>query len=124
MTIVEQLGPLLIDTSPDIREKGTLVLSQVLENIPPDLLTVTQVNYISTFYSERLNDHHQVVPAVLRGLIPLVKCSNITNSSIIQLFSCLFQNVACQQQQQSDRYNIYMLLKTLVSTNPEGMAYI
>lgn len=60
MQLIEDLGPFLTNTTIDDREKGTLILSLVLTHLPNDILTSTQLNYICTFYSDRLNDHHQV----------------------------------------------------------------
>lgn len=60
VTVVEQLGPMLTDLNPEQRAKGTTILSNVLEKIPSDLLSSTQLNFICTFYADRLKDHHQV----------------------------------------------------------------
>lgn len=58
--LVEQLKELLINPVPDSRELGMLILSQVLESLSEDQLTASQLNFICAFYSDRLNDHHQV----------------------------------------------------------------
>lgn len=59
--IVENLGTLLVDPTPEKRELGTLVLSEILEYLPNDFLSSTELHFISTFYADRLKDHHQVV---------------------------------------------------------------
>lgn len=58
--LVQDLGPLLTNTTIADREKGTLILSLVLTHLPNNILNSTQLNFICNFYSERLNDHHQV----------------------------------------------------------------
>lgn len=59
--LIEKLGVLLVDTSSNQRELGTLILTQVIENIPPDFLKTEQLTFICGFYSDRLKDHHQVI---------------------------------------------------------------
>lgn len=58
--IVENMGVLLVHQSPDKRELGTLILSQILEHLPNEFLSSTELHFISSFYSDRLKDNHQV----------------------------------------------------------------
>ncbi|KAF2884292.1 hypothetical protein ILUMI_21884 [Ignelater luminosus] len=109
--LVEQLKDLLISPIPDSRELGMLILSQVLESLSENQLAASQLNFICAFYSDRLNDHHQVIPPTLRGVLALMRFENVPEGATKQILSSLFQNVPCQQQQQADRHNIYKLLE-------------
>lgn len=60
MNLTEQLGDLLVNVSPEKRALGTSILSQVLEAIPKDALMSEQLQFICTFYADRLKDNHQV----------------------------------------------------------------
>ncbi|GJQ74254.1 putative DNA repair transcription protein met18 [Trypoxylus dichotomus] len=91
LQLVQDLGPLLTNSTVDDREK------------------------------ERLNDHHQVVPAVIKGLTPLISSKNIPEGLSTQLISSLFQHVPCQQQQQHDRYNIYQFIKAMLDKRKEEL---
>ncbi|RZC35490.1 aminoacyl tRNA synthase complex-interacting multifunctional protein 1, partial [Asbolus verrucosus] len=71
--LVEQLGALLVDVSPNNREL-----------------------------------------AVLRGVIALAKFEQFPEGAATQILTALFHNVACQQQQQSDRQNIYKIFEILL----------
>lgn len=63
---VEKLGPFLTSTEAEIRAKTMHLLSTTLADLPNDFLTAVQLNFISTFYCDRLKDHHSVVPNTLR----------------------------------------------------------
>lgn len=60
MTVIEQLGGLLINTSVEKRELGVLVLTEVLKSLPTSFLNLQQCEVISTFFVDKLKDHHQV----------------------------------------------------------------
>lgn len=60
MELVEKLGKFLTDTNHANRAKGTWILSNVLANLPYDFLNETQLNFICTFYIDRMKDHHEV----------------------------------------------------------------
>ncbi|KRT79787.1 hypothetical protein AMK59_6731, partial [Oryctes borbonicus] len=119
LQLIQDLGSLLTSNTVDDREKGTLILSLVLTYLPNDILISTQLNFICNFFSERLNDHHQVVPAVIKGLKPLISSKNIPEGLATQLISSLFQHVPCQQQQQHDRYNIYQFIQAMLDKRKE-----
>lgn len=99
-----------MDISPSNRELGTWILTQVLENLPANHFDTKQLDFICNFYADRLKDHHQVIPAVLAGILALSKFNNFPEGAATKILSAIFQNVACQQQQERDRYNIYKIL--------------
>ncbi|XP_025830552.1 MMS19 nucleotide excision repair protein homolog [Agrilus planipennis] len=109
--LVEQLRVLLIDTSSEKRDYGLLILTKVLNNLPTNFLNSDQIKFISSFYADRLKDHHQVVPTALQGILVLFKFDNIVEGCITQILQSLFQNISCQQQQLHDRYSIYQIFE-------------
>lgn len=60
VSFIEKLDFLLTNTSPDQRELGVRIFADVLEEIPSDLLNAQQVELISTFFINKLKDHHKV----------------------------------------------------------------
>lgn len=110
--VVEQLEPLLTDKLPENRQRGTSILSHVLQELPRDFLLPIQLSFICMFYCDRLKDHHTVIPVVIKGVLVLVECSLPEGEGqVSKLFSALFQNVSCQQQKLEDRHNIYKIFQ-------------
>lgn len=110
---VEALGPLLTSSDTEIRVKATNLLSTCLGNLPHDFLTTTQLNFISTFYCDRLKDHHSVLPCTLSGIQSLVQMINLPDECAARLLQSIFHNVPCQSQVRGDRDKIYNIIKTL-----------
>lgn len=72
LKLVEKLGPALTDKNPELREKGTQILAEVLQNLPRDCLQKSEVHFITAFFCDRLKDHNAVIPAALRGIHAVV----------------------------------------------------
>nr|CAD7574380.1 unnamed protein product [Timema californicum] len=113
VTLVEHLGDLLTNLNPEFRRKGILTLAYVLDNLPVDFLGPDDLQYLVTFFCDRLKDHHTVIPATLQGIRAIVKMDLPPNSSIF-ISTTLFQHVQCQQQAVGDRFNLYTILFTLM----------
>ena len=110
---VELLGPAL--TSPEVeqRAKATKLLSETLANLPLDFLTEVQLNFVATFYCDRLKDQHSVVPATLAGIQVLCRMTQLPEGQAARLLQAIFQNVPCQSQVRGDRECIFEILKSL-----------
>uniref|UniRef100_A0A1Y1KNK2 MMS19 nucleotide excision repair protein n=1 Tax=Photinus pyralis TaxID=7054 RepID=A0A1Y1KNK2_PHOPY len=111
LQLTEQLKGLLVDPVPVNREIGVHVLTMVLEEISHERISVAQINVMCDFYADKLKDHHQIIPATLRGILALLSFNNVPDGQLRKLLDSLFKNVPCQQQQQHDRLNIYKILK-------------
>jgi DNA repair/transcription protein MET18/MMS19 len=72
LKLVEKLGPTLTDKNPELREKGTQILAEVLQNLPRDFLQKSEVHLMTTFFCDRLKDHNAVIPAALQGILAVV----------------------------------------------------
>lgn len=111
--LIEALGPSLTSTDVELRAKATEMLSLVLAELPTDFLSAVQLNFISTFYCDRLKDHHSVVPNTLSGIQALIRMINLPNECIARLLQSMFQHVPCQSQVRTDREKIFGIIRTL-----------
>lgn len=120
LQLVEQLGTLLIHFTPDKRELGLEILTQVLEKLDDSHLSTEQLRFIATFYADRLKDHHQVIPPAIRGILALVRFTNFPDGCATQILNSLFLNIPCQQQQCIERQNIYLVFQVLLDRKTDG----
>ncbi|XP_066598678.1 MMS19 nucleotide excision repair protein [Prorops nasuta] len=115
-TLVEELGPFLIDKDVIRREKGVLILSSVLAQISSEFLHEAELHFLTNFYCDRLQDHHSIIPAIIQGILAIVQMKYLPNDSITQLLRAMFNNIHCQSQLLPDRRNIYHILIYVVKT--------
>lgn len=121
---VEALGPFLTSTDVDVRAKTMRLLSATLANISIDFLNSVQLNFITTFYCDRLKDHHSVVPSTLSGVEALIKMSNLPDDCAARLLQAIFQNVPCQSQVREDRTKIFNIISELCKSKTKGKPHI
>lgn len=96
------------------------LLSESLTNLPSDFLNTVQLNFISTFYCDRLKDHHSVVPNTLTGILALIKMPNLPDECAARLLQAIFQNVPCQSQVRDDRTKIFNIISGLCKSKTNG----
>ena len=72
--ILEDLGPFLTDVNVGRRKIGLCFLSQFLSDLPNDFLNGEECRLFSAFYQDRLNDHHSLIPDIIKGEI---SCKNM-----------------------------------------------
>ncbi|XP_076759252.1 MMS19 nucleotide excision repair protein isoform X1 [Xylocopa sonorina] len=119
--VVEELRPFVIEKDVHIREKGILTLSTILSHVPRDFLNESELQFITAFYCEKLKDHQNVIPAVLKGILAIVQMNHLPKSSPERLFRVFFENVQCQSQLFSDRYTIYLIFGILLENRIEDL---
>lgn len=124
LTVVEKLGPLLTSTDIETRIKGVKIFNNVLASLSADFLVETELNLIATFYADRLNDNHKVVPTVLEGILSIANMKNLSNDMCRKILKAQFDNVPCQQQVRLDRYNIYTILNLFIVNHMDGNSII
>lgn len=117
---VEALGPHLTTTDVVVRAKTMHLLSSTLANLEADFLNAVQLNFITTFYCDRLKDHHSVVPNTLTGIEALIKMLNLPDECAARLLQAIFQNVPCQSQVRDDRSRIFRIIAGLTKTKTKG----
>lgn len=69
---MEELGPFVTEKDVKIREKGICALSIILFYLPKDFLNEAELGFITSFYCDRLKDHHNIIPVVLKGILSIV----------------------------------------------------
>lgn len=121
LKLVEKLGPTLTDKNPELREKGTQILAEVLQNLPSDCLQKSEIHFITTFFCDRLKDHNAVIPAALQGIHAVIQMNNLPENCPAQIVTAMFQHVHCQSQKQADRHVIYKILEAFVQNYKEEM---
>lgn len=107
------MGPALTHKDVDIRLKGTKFLSDLIIGLPSDLLDDKQLTFITSFYCDRMKDHHSIAPCVVSGLVAIVKMHNLPRTAPAQILQQLFANIPCQSQVRGDRANIFFVLQHL-----------
>ncbi|CAH0553764.1 unnamed protein product [Brassicogethes aeneus] len=112
--LTENLEYLLTNPMPCKRKLGIAIITHVLENIKSDSLNTQQLGLICKFYADRLKDLHDVIPVTLRGILALTRFNNFPDGSATAILSAIFNNIACQQQQQLDRMLIFSVFKALL----------
>lgn len=121
LQLVEELGSLLVDHSSLKRELGVEILTQVIEKLENRSLSADQLRFIATFYADRLKDHHQVIPPVIRGILALLKFDHLPDGLASEMINSLHINVPCQQQQCTDRHNIYLIFQVALENKRQGI---
>lgn len=85
-----------------------------------DFLNETQLNFIGTFYCDRLKDHHSVVPQTLTGIVAICHMEHVPEGTATRLLQAMFHNVPCQSQVRTDREKVFEILRTLSETKTHG----
>ncbi|XP_011297077.1 MMS19 nucleotide excision repair protein homolog [Fopius arisanus] len=119
--VVEQLGELLTSTDISVRANGVLSLSTIIQKLPQDFLNPQEVQLLTSFYCDRLKDHHSIIPSVILGILAIVQMTNLPGDAPGKLFHTLTQNVRCQSELSDDRRNIYLILQSLLNTRIDDL---
>lgn len=117
---VELLGPYLTSTEVGTRANAVKLLSLTLSELPVDFLSAVQLNFITTFFCDRLKDHHSIIPNALIGIQAMVKMTNLPDECASRVLQALFQNVSCQSQLRPDRTAIFNIISDLCDSKTKG----
>ncbi|KAL9698740.1 hypothetical protein quinque_002181 [Culex quinquefasciatus] len=118
---VEELGPALTHEESAMRLKATSLLSSVLEKLPTDFLSEQQLDFLVTFYCDRMKDHHTMIPTILDGLLALANMNHIPKGAACKLLSSLFLSIPCQSQAKDDRSKYMNIIKKFSETHEEEL---
>ncbi|KAL4786646.1 RNAPII transcription regulator C-terminal-domain-containing protein [Aspergillus varians] len=111
--IVQSLGEYINDEDPLLRGKAVSYLTAIIKALPPKFLTRQQVQVLTTFYCDRIEDGGAVA-----GLETLQKMDRFTKDMAEELATALFQNFSTlQSRAQSQRFQVYQLLNELMSNH-------
>lgn len=61
LDVIQRLSCLLLDLSVPKRDVGVLLLSQTLHNLESGNLNPEELSVLSSYFAEKLKDHHQVL---------------------------------------------------------------
>lgn len=114
------LGETLTSKETDQRKMAMQLLSSTINNLSSDFLNSIQLNFIVTFYCDRSNDHHSVIPSVISGILAISAMSNLPEGSCNKFLNSMFKNITCQSQSREDRGNIYNIIKIMSELHQSG----
>ncbi|KAL4957379.1 RNAPII transcription regulator C-terminal-domain-containing protein [Aspergillus filifer] len=111
--IVQSLGEYINDEDQLLRGKAVSYLTAVIKALPPKFLTRQQVQVLTTFFCDRIEDAGAVT-----GLEALQKLDRFTKEMAEELARALFENFSTlQSRAQSQRFQVYQLLNELMSNH-------
>ncbi|KAL4872293.1 hypothetical protein BDV12DRAFT_153206 [Aspergillus spectabilis] len=111
--IVQSLGEYINDDDPILRGKAVSYLTAVIRALPAKFLTRQQVQVLTTFYCERVEDGGAVA-----GLETLQKLDRFTKEMAGEVATALYGNFSTlQSRAQSQRFQVYQLLNELMSNH-------
>lgn len=105
------MGFALTSTTLEQRIKGTQLLSNVLQQLPKDHLNSKQIEFLTAFYTDRLKDHHSVLPAVIEGIHALLEMTELAAESVPKIFNTFFKHSSCQSHQRGERGKWFKILQ-------------
>ncbi|KAL4943799.1 hypothetical protein BDV06DRAFT_210741 [Aspergillus oleicola] len=111
--IVQSLGEYINDEDPLLRGKAVSYLTAVIKALPPKFLTRQQVQVLTTFFCDRIEDAGAVA-----GLETLQKLDRFTKEMAEELARAIFENFSTlQSRAQSQRFQVYQLLNEMMSNH-------
>ncbi|KAJ5290987.1 hypothetical protein N7478_000238 [Penicillium angulare] len=111
--IVQQLGEYINDEDPILRGKAISFLTAVIKALSPRFLTRQQIQVLTTFFSDRIEDGGAVA-----GLMNLQALDRFTKDLAVEIAQALFANFQdLQSRSQSQRFQVYQLLNELMSNH-------
>ncbi|KAJ5936245.1 hypothetical protein N7454_005543 [Penicillium verhagenii] len=109
--IVRQLGEYINDEDPILRGKAISFLTAVIKALPPRFLTRQQIQVLTTFFGDRIEDGGAVA-----GLDRLQGLERFNKELAVETAQALFANFQdLQSRSQTQRFQVYQLLNELMS---------
>ncbi|KAJ5660414.1 hypothetical protein N7507_006865 [Penicillium longicatenatum] len=115
--IVRQLGEYINDEDPILRGKAISFLTAVIKALPPRFLSRQQIQVLTTFFGDRIEDGGAVA-----GLDRLQGLERFNKELAIETAQALFGNFQdLQSRSQTQRFQVYQLLNELMSRHREAL---
>ncbi|KAJ5566520.1 hypothetical protein N7535_008158 [Penicillium sp. DV-2018c] len=114
---VQSLGEYINDEDPILRGKAVSYLTAVIQALSPKYLTRQQIQVLTTFFCDRIEDGGAV--AGLRTLQSLDRFNKFLATEVAQALFSHFQDL--QSRSQTQRFHVYQLLNDLMSTHRAAM---
>ena len=74
VTVLENLRPFLTDSSIGKRKLGLNFLSEFLAVLEKSFLNEEECRLFAQFYTDRMNDHHSLIPDIVFGKFLNLRC--------------------------------------------------
>ena len=120
VTLIESLGPALTHTTTSVRHGGLTIITLVLDN-PSTQLHQEDAGLLTMFYTDRLRDHHSLLPSTIQGLAALARCQNLSYEHLERMLNSVFSEVMVQQQVVRDRSMVFTMLARLLRDRLEDI---
>ncbi|XP_069704917.1 MMS19 nucleotide excision repair protein homolog isoform X1 [Periplaneta americana] len=121
LNLVKKLEPIVTEKHSDVRERGTHILSGVVQNLPKNFLHQSELHYLTLFFCDRLKDYNIVIPAILQGILALVQMHHLPRDAPAHIVTTVFEQVQCQTLKQDDRRTVYKILEVLTLSYKEEL---
>ena len=115
--VLTSLGPFLTDKNLGRRKIGLNFLSQFLTNLPRNFCDFQECEVFAKFYEDRINDHHSLIPGIIRGIDAIFRFDNLRGKDQNALFRKFFSQVHVQSQIVHDRRRVFELFDYLFNTD-------
>ena len=120
VSLIESLGPALTHATTSIRHGGLNIITLVLDN-PSTQLHQEDAGLLTMFYTDRLRDHHSLLPSTIQGLAALARCQNLSYEHLERMLNSVFSEVMVQQQVVRDRSMVFTMLARLLRDRLEDI---
>ncbi|PYH72252.1 MET18/MMS19 family protein [Aspergillus vadensis CBS 113365] len=108
--VVQSLGEYINDEDPILRGKAVSYLTAVIRALPPKFLSRQQIQVLTTFFCERIEDGGAVP-----GLETLQKLDRFNKALAEEVARAVFERFEeLQSRSQSQRFQVYQLLNELM----------
>ncbi|PLN82737.1 ARM repeat-containing protein [Aspergillus taichungensis] len=115
--VVQSLGEYINDEDPILRGKAVSYLTAVIKALPPKFLTRQQIQVLTTFFCDRIEDGGAV--AGLETLQKLDRFNKALAEEVAQAIFGRFQEL--QSRSQSQRFQVYQLLNELMLNHRDAL---
>ncbi|KAJ2582074.1 hypothetical protein EV177_010349, partial [Coemansia sp. RSA 1804] len=120
LELVQALGSHLASEEASRRSRGIQVLSDVLNDLPPQAIPAQAATKLTEFFCARLADA-TCVPRILSSIGALMRLPAFTDRLTVGFLNDLFKEVHVQSFQHSTRSTAYGLLDLAIQTHPEAI---
>lgn len=121
VNLVTLLGDYLTRENDVVRARATNCLAEVLAKLPQTQLNKRQVNVVTRFFSDRLEDE-PCVPELLRGLQSVVQMQHFVQDEELQVvvLKALRDQINMRRIVQQVRYVVYTILEKMAEDPQHG----
>ncbi|BAE55654.1 unnamed protein product [Aspergillus oryzae RIB40] len=114
--VVQSLGEYINDEDPILRGKAVSYLTSVIKSLPPRFLSRQQIQVLTTFFCDRIEDGGAVA-----GLDTLQKLDRFNKALAEEVAQAIFEHFQdLQSRSQSQRFQVYQLLNELMVNHRSG----